>query len=551
MLFKTFKTSFWLLISGALAIASHAGQAQTSADTAKTQALKKVSLQLRWMPQFQFAGYYMAQAKGFYANEGLEVHIIPGNGNRTQVVEEVLTRRADFGIGNSGLALASMENQPVTVVADIFQRSAAVLITKPGLEKSISALSKKNMALRNIKDNPELYGIFNSQGIAPSSIPNISSSSDGFKEFINDEADAFNAYLGNETYLLEKNNIAHTVIDPQNYGISFYGDAIFTHSELAKKNPELVNSFARASIKGWIYALDHPDEAVQYLHNGPASDRTIEHLQFEAETIAKLVMPDFIPVGQISPQRWNHIANVFKSLNLIKSDASLSPGFYLSYWEDRYEQERFSLYVYCIAAFILFILAGNIWFIRLNKKLKSTLKEKNELINTVSRMANHDQLTGLPNRRLLFDRIDRAILHAKRHKQYFSVCVLDLNGFKRVNDECGHPAGDQVLIEVGKRLTASLRDADSAGRLGGDEFFFMNDFSTYHDDLQALSQRLKSAFLTPFIVNGKPYAISFSLGVASYPDDAQTTLGLISKADERMYAEKEKRHKSRGLSSLT
>ena len=125
MLFKTFKTSFWLLISGALAIASHAGLAQTSADTAKTQALKKVSLQLRWMPQFQFAGYYMAQAKGFYANEGLEVHIIPGNGNRTQVVEEVLTRRADFGIGNSGLALASMENQPVTVsVPDRVDRAA-------------------------------------------------------------------------------------------------------------------------------------------------------------------------------------------------------------------------------------------------------------------------------------------------------------------------------------------------------------------------------------------------------------------------------------------
>ena len=165
-IFYRFKTVSLLLTLGATALLSAASLAQTQDLAVKNQTLTKVSLQLRWMPQFQFAGYYMAQAKGYYAAEGLEVQIIPGNGNRTQVLEEVLSRRADFGIGNSGLALASMENQPVTVVANIFQRSAAVIITKPGLEKSINVLSQKNLSLRNIKDNPELYAIFNSQGIS-------------------------------------------------------------------------------------------------------------------------------------------------------------------------------------------------------------------------------------------------------------------------------------------------------------------------------------------------------------------------------------------------
>lgn len=171
---------------------------------AKGSSEDKVNLQLRWMPQFQFAGYYMAEAKGFYKDEGIDINIIPGNGNRTQIMEEVLSGRADFGIGNSGLALASLQKKPVTVVADIFQRSAAVMVTKPGYEKSILALSQKNLALRSLQDNPELYAVFNNFGVKPASIPKMSTGSDGVNEFVQGNADAINAYISNEPYQLKK-----------------------------------------------------------------------------------------------------------------------------------------------------------------------------------------------------------------------------------------------------------------------------------------------------------------------------------------------------------
>ena len=514
--------------------------AQNESHAQKGQTLTSVTLQLRWMPQFQFAGYYMAQAKKFYADEGLDVQIIPGNGNRTQVVEEVLSGRANFGIGNSGLAIASMQKQPVTVVADIFQRSAAVLITRPGLEKSLKTLSQKKLAIRNVQDNPELYGVFNSQGIAPSSMPQVTTSSQGYEEFVRGEADAFNAYLGNEAYLLDKSNIPYAVIDPHSYGIAFYGDAIFTHSDFAKRNPDIVNRFARASIKGWIYALDHTEEAVNFLHNGPASSKTIDHLKFEAESIKNLVMSDYVPVGQINPKRWDQIAQIYKDLDLAKSDASLSPGFYISYWLQRSEHELYWTIGFSVSLVIAIIISGNLWFIRLSRRLKTALREKDELLVQVEQMANHDQLTGLPNRRLLFDRIDRAIIYAKRNKHQVGICVIDLNGFKQVNDECGHPAGDLILVEVANRLREWIRESDSAGRLGGDEFFFMTEDSQSREGAEALIQRLRAAFVKPFHVKDKSYVLSFSFGLAFYPEDGQATLELISKADERMYAEKAK-----------
>ena len=541
------KHQFWFTNLSSVLLAQAIGlvlssptHAQQTSYVQNGQTLDRVSLQLRWMPQFQFAGYYMAQAKKFYADEGLDVQIIPGNGNRTQVVEEVMSRRADFGIGNSGLAISSMQNKPVTVVANIFQRSAAVLITRPGLEKSLNALSQKRLAIRNVQDNPELYGVFNSQGITPSSLPHVTTSSQGYEEFVSGEADAFNAYLGNEAYLLEKNKIPFAVVDPQSYGIAFYGDTIFTHTDFAKKNPDLVNRFARASIRGWIYALDHSDEAIEFLHSGPASNKTIEHLKFEAESIRNLVMPDYIPVGQINPQRWDQIAQVYKELELAKSDASLSPGFYISYWQQRSERELYWAIGLGVTGVIVVIAFGNLWFIRLSRRLKSALKEKDELLAQVEQMANHDQLTGLPNRRLLFDRIDRAIIYAKRHKHQVGVCVIDLNGFKQVNDECGHPAGDLILVEVAQRLKEWIRESDSAGRLGGDEFFFMTEDSQSHEGAHALIQRLRAAFVKPFSVKDKSYVLSFSCGVAFFPEDGQTTPELISKADERMYEEKAK-----------
>lgn len=289
------------LINGFLLLSS------IGASQARDISLEKVTLQLRWMPQFQFAGYFMAKEKGFYRDEGIDVSIIPGNGNRTQIMEEVLSGRADFGIGNSGLVLASMKSQPITVVADIFQRSASVMIVRPGLEKSIADLSNRNLALRSLEDNPELYAVFNSFGIEPSSLPKLSTATYGFDEFITGKADAINAYLSNEPYLLQKEGIDFRLIDPEKYGIDFYGDALFARSSYVKNHTELVKRFVRASLKGWIYALEHEEEAILYIQSNTSSKKTFDHLKYEAKVIKDLIMPDYIPLGNINKERWKKL----------------------------------------------------------------------------------------------------------------------------------------------------------------------------------------------------------------------------------------------------
>ena len=507
---------------------------------AKESGLQKVTLQLRWMPQFQFAGYYMADAKGFYRDEGIEIEIIPGNGNRTQVMEEVISGRADFGIGNSGLVLASMRSQPITVVADIFQRSAAVLIVRPGLEKSILDLSNRNLALRSLEDNPELYAVFNNYGISPSSLPRLSTGTYGFDEFISGKADAINAYISNEPYLLKKKNIPFRLIDPDKYGIDFYGDALFSTSAYIKNNPGLVKKFVRASIKGWVYAIENEDEAIRYIQENISSNKTADHLRYEAKIIKDLIMPDYIPIGNINENRWNKIALVFKELGLAAKEDQINPEFFPSHWEKRAEGIVFWRYVIAISLFVMLIMIGGGWYYRANKQLKALLLEKNKLLEAVEKLANYDFLTKLPNRRLIYDRMERAIKIASRNHQKLAISILDLNGFKKINDEFGHQIGDEVLIEAAKRFSDWVRGSDSLGRIGGDEFLICIENIQNRDALNALYVRLQTAFEAPFLIDGYRFNLSFSLGSAFYPDDAITLDELIQIADENMYKSKKK-----------
>ena len=498
----------------------------------------KVTLQLRWMPQFQFAGYYMAQAKGFYSAEGIEVKIIPGNGNRTQVMEEVLTRRADFGIGNSGLALAAMEGDPVTVVADIFQRSAAVLITRPGYEKSIESLGHKNLALRALKDNPELYAIFDRNGIPAASLKNVNSGSYALDDFIANKADGINAYLSNEPYLLKEKGVPFSIVDPTTYGINFYGDAIFANSSFVKNNPELTKRFVRASLKGWAYALDHMDEAIDYLHQGPAASKSKAHLTFEAKAIKSLVMIDYVPLGQVSEQRWNSIATEFKALGLAPAQSSIPDSFYLSYWIDREDKRLFWISVTTGSIFCFITLCFSAWYIALNRRLRTVMREKEDLYLEVQKHAHYDDLTLLPNRRLLYDRIEQVIQKAKRKNSTFAICLIDLNNFKKINDHYGHLIGDQVLMELGSRLLATSRGSDSIGRYGGDEFIVILEDYTVQSAVSEYMNRLKGEIDKPIIINDAEFHVSLSYGVAFYPTDGASLDELILVADQRMYRNK-------------
>lgn len=158
----------------------------------------------------------------------------------------------------------------------------------------------------------------------------------------------------------------------------------------------------------------------------------------------------------------------------------------------------------------------------------------------LAHIAHYDTLTGLPNRRLLNDRMERAIARNTRNGKMLAVCYLDLDRFKPVNDQHGHKAGDRVLVEAARRMQELIRTEDTAARLGGDEFvLLLVDLETV-GECEAVMKRVIAALATPFeLETGICVDLSASIGIALFPDDGQSTDELIRNADHAMYAAKQ------------
>jgi len=154
--------------------------------------------------------------------------------------------------------------------------------------------------------------------------------------------------------------------------------------------------------------------------------------------------------------------------------------------------------------------------------------------------ANHDQLTGLPNRRLLNDRLHQAIEQSNRNKTILAICFLDLDGFKLVNDALGHDAGDTVLCTISNRLKALVRKVDTVARLGGDEFVLLLGDLSNEADLHLLLERALQTIQAPISIEGsdEDTHVSGSIGISTYPSDINNPEGLLKQADHAMYEAK-------------
>jgi diguanylate cyclase (GGDEF)-like protein/PAS domain S-box-containing protein len=153
-------------------------------------------------------------------------------------------------------------------------------------------------------------------------------------------------------------------------------------------------------------------------------------------------------------------------------------------------------------------------------------------------IANHDALTGLPNRFLLADRLELAIAHAERAGEMFAVCYLDLDGFKPVNDRFGHAAGDQLLCEIAKRFKNVVRSNDTVARVGGDEFVIILRELHFPDDCHVMLDRLLKDVNQPVYIGDEVANVSTSIGIAVFPRNGRNAETLLKLADQAMYSAK-------------
>ena len=502
---------------------------QFSAAMAKEET---VHLQLRWHHQFQFAGYYAALEKGFYQAAGLNVVIEAGTPDKMPV-QQVVTRHALYGVANSELLLERLRGAPVVALAAIYQHSPSVLLARKdaGVQSPHDLIGKKVMLMTRDVD-ADFFAMFYNEGIKLTDI-HVIPSSFNIQDLVDGKVAAFNSYLSNEPYYLEQHGVDFTVLNPRNYGVDFYSDILFTTEEEVINHSARVQAFRAASLEGWRYAMDHPEEIIDLLINKYHVGKSRAHLEFEANAIRALILPDLIDLGHMNPWRWQQMASTFVQAGMIANENTLKGFVYDP--DFKMDKSRLWLYVQIFAVITLAVVFVLVILGFAYRTAKREIRLRLAAEAALRQIAYRDALTDLDNRHHLFVLAEQILRIAQREEYKVAVCFVDLNNFKDINDRFGHKAGDEVLRQVGKKLRHFTRQSDVAARFGGDEFVLLLNHIKYRDDVDLTLQQIQQAIMEPIRYQDELLSLSASVGVAIFPDDGTDIDSLIDIADCNMY----------------
>ncbi len=439
------------------------------ADDSQVKSSERVSIQLRWYHQFQFAGFYAAKEKGFYQEKGLDVELIEGAPG-IESVTEVVAGRADFGVGGPNFILSRNAEMAVIVLAVIFQRSPIIILARAdsGIETLQDLVGRKLMI--RLMDDRQVLLMFLNEGIPLNKVTFIEHTWN-YNDLLNGDVDAATASLTVQPNVFIQNNIPYVTISPATYGIDFYGDCFFTTKEQIKKYPERVKAFREASLEGWTYALSHPEEIIDIIIEKYAPDIPRIQLEFEAEKMEKLIMPDIIEVGHMNPVRWEYMAETQIELGQLDADYIFDGLLYDSDPTPDYKWIRWTLGGLIGALFIILIVL--FIFYSFNKRLKmevfkhtlvlsEEIKERKK-IEVVLKLVNK-KLNKVSNQRQnlakqiieLFEQ-NRQSIAAELHDQIgqtLTSCKIDLELINKENLHLNEKNNSRFKTLTGKVMQA-------------------------------------------------------------------------------------------------
>ncbi|MDN3681888.1 ABC transporter substrate-binding protein [Vibrio tapetis subsp. quintayensis] len=499
-----------------------------------TFAEEQVSVGLRWMHQFQFAGYYAAVDQGFYAQENLNVTLFEGSSNNN-TIDRVLNNELDFGVANGELVLERLKGKQVVALSAIFQNSPSVLLTlaSSGISNSADLKGKSIMTLDgNIE--PEFLSMMSKSGVDIDEVNLVQSSFD-LQDLIKGNIDAFNAYLPNEPFVLQKSGIDYHVLNPQQLGIDFYSDFLFTSQRLLETKPKVVEAFRRATLKGWRYALANPERMIHSIKNKWGADKSLNELRYEALAISNLVRSELVEIGYIKTDRINEMADVFINEGLIATRYHLKNFIY------RAEQRAIATANnrVILLSFVLFTMVALCVFLTfVMRKLRLEIERREEIEERLRHLASIDPLTQLYNRRMFSQLIEIEEKQAKRNLSTYCLVLLDIDLFKAINDQYGHNTGDKVIEGVANTITNIARESDICARFGGEEFIVMLPNTDLSDAL-IFTQRLQQALNNHTFVTDthQEFSITSSYGIVQW-DFEESITQVIAHADDALYQAK-------------
>jgi signal transduction histidine kinase len=337
----------------------------------------KVILTLKWKHQFQFAGYYAALEKGFYAEAGIDVELREADPAKSGI-QQVLDGEANFGIANVELVNYFLQGEPIVLLASIFQHSPAVILVKESSNIfNPQDLVGKTLMLETDERGYELLGMICSEGIKPEQI-NMVDQSQSINDFLTNKVDAISAYITNEPFFLESFGISYRMISPKAYGIDFYSDCLFTTKSEIKNNPEMVMKFRDASIRGWEYALNNKEEIATLIITKYNTAKTFQQLIFEANAIHKLINPELVEIGHTNRGRWQSMVNFLYQYEFIDNPGNIDDFFYSA--DYHYDVNWTRVVTISLVSVLLLLLLGGIFLLRVRKVVARRTKDIQSLV---------------------------------------------------------------------------------------------------------------------------------------------------------------------------
>lgn len=292
-------------------------------------AKEAVTIQLSWLHQFQFAGYYVAQEKGYYKDAGLDVTILDAS-NRNDPFDAVSKGKAQYGVGRSSLIVDYIKGAPLVLMAAVFQSSPMMLLTRKDahLRTAKELKNKRVMLTGDTIEGAEMQAMLRSVGLSSTDLRLQQHSYDPMS-LARGETDAMVAYLSNEPYLLQKAGIETHAIHPKEYGFDFYSDILFTTQNEITAHPERAEAFYAASIQGWLWAFDHIEETAQMIYRDyNPQHKSLDALIYEGKVLKELAFRPNTAFGSIDPIRLEMIAQGYRLMGVVQSIPSFQPLLY-------------------------------------------------------------------------------------------------------------------------------------------------------------------------------------------------------------------------------
>ncbi len=295
---------------------------------AQDAQLEKVKIKLKWLHQFQFAGYYAAIEKGYYKEEGLDVELVERDLEKG-VAQTILDKDAQYGIFDSSIVLERLNNKPLVLLLQIFQHSPHVLIAlkDSGIISPYELIGKTVCLDVKSSGDAAIRAMLLNTLSDTSNIKMVHQTFD-YDSLTRGEVDAISSYVTDEPYSYKEKGVEINIISPTNYGIDFYGDNLFTTEEEILHHPKRVEKIIRATLKGWEYALANKQEIIRIIKEKYKSRLSIDHLLYEAEMTERMILPDVIKLGNVDKNRYKKIAQTYKELGLAKKDEIPGNFFY-------------------------------------------------------------------------------------------------------------------------------------------------------------------------------------------------------------------------------